>query len=221
MIVSVLCGDKQMEAKKDMNNSQILWRSLWLLIFAVVLIWSAIDPKERLTWWMEVLPALLALALLYFTRERFPLTPLLYVLILIHSVILMIGGHYTYAEVPFFDWLAEVFGWQRNNYDKLGHLAQGFIPAIAAREILIRNHVVARRGWLNIIIVSICLAFSAFYELIEWWAALIIGGEAEAFLGTQGYIWDTQSDMFLALIGAVLALLLLSQMHNSQLQNLK
>ncbi len=220
MIVSVLCGDKQMETKKDMNNSQILWRGLWLLIFALVLIWSAINPKEQLTWWLEVLPALLVLILLYLTRKRFPLTPLLYVLILIHSVILMIGGHYTYAEVPFFDWLAEVFGWQRNNYDKLGHLAQGFIPAIAAREVLIRNHVVARRGWLNIIIVSICLAFSAFYELIEWWAALIIGGEAEAFLGTQGYIWDTQSDMFFALLGAVVALLLLSRMHSQQLQKL-
>jgi len=198
-------------------SSKALFTGLWLAVFLAALIWSAIAPKERLTWWLEVAPALIGLALLIFTRKKFPLTPLLYVLVLIHSVILMVGAHYTYAEVPLFDRLAEWMGSERNNFDKLGHLAQGFIPAILAREILLRNQVVAKHGWLNIIIVSMCLAFSAFYELIEWWGALLLGHDAEAFLGTQGYIWDTQSDMWMALIGAVLALVLLSAMHSRQL----
>ena len=194
-----------------------LLRWLWLAVFFAVLIWSGIEPKDRLTWWLEVSPALIGLALMVFTRKKFPLTPLLYFLILVHSVILMVGGHYTYAEVPLFDRLADIFGHERNNFDKLGHLAQGFIPAIIAREVLLRNQVVAKRGWLNIIIVSLCLAFSAFYELIEWWGALLMGTDAEAFLGTQGYIWDTQSDMWMALIGAVAALLLLSALHTRQM----
>jgi len=193
------------------------WRWLWLAVFFAVLIWSGIEPKDRLTWWLEVSPAMIGLLLMLITRKNFPLTPLLYLLILIHSVILMVGGHYTYAEVPLFDRLAEFFGHERNNFDKLGHLAQGFIPAIIAREVLLRNEVVAKRGWLNIIIISLCLAFSAFYELIEWWGALLMGTDAEAFLGTQGYIWDTQSDMWMALIGAIAALVLLSTLHNRQL----
>jgi putative membrane protein len=139
---------------------------------------------------------------------------------LVHSVILMVGGHYTYAEVPLGDWVAQLFGGERNNYDKLGHLAQGFVPAIIAREILIRRQVVHGRGWLSYLVISIVLAFSAFYELIEWWAALLSEAAAESFLGTQGYVWDTQSDMLYALVGVVSALLLLSRVHNRQIKAL-
>ena len=185
-----------------------------------MLIWSAINPADRVTWWLEVLPALVGLALLVYTRKSFPLTALLSWLILLHCVILMVGGHYTYAEVPLGDWVAEWMGSDRNNYDKLGHLAQGFVPAIIAREIMIRLDVVHGRGWLSYLVISATLAFSAFYELIEWCAALLSGAAAEAFLGTQGYIWDTQSDMFYALIGAVAALLLLSKIHNRQIKAL-
>jgi putative membrane protein len=189
---------------------------LWLLIFFTVLIWSGINPKDTYTWFLEVAPALIALAILAGTRKKFPLTSLAYSLILVHAVILMIGGHYTYAEVPFGD----LFGATRNNYDKLGHFAQGFIPAVIAREVLIRHSVVNSKRWLNVIIVSICLAFSAFYELIEWWVALLSDEAAESFLGTQGYIWDTQSDMLWALIGAILALLTLSKLHDKQISQL-
>lgn len=148
------------------------------------------------------------------TYRRFPLTPLLYTLILAHCVILFVGGHYTYAEVPLFDGL---FGSERNNYDKLGHFFQGLVPALIAREILVRREVVRRGGWLVLFVVSIALAFSAFYELIEWWVALLSDEAAEAFLGTQGYVWDTQSDMFLALIGAISAVVCLSRWHDAQL----
>ena len=193
----------------------------WLSIFAAVLAWSAWNPHDYATWWLEVSPALGGLALLVATRQAFPLTPLAYWLILAHAIILMVGGHYTYAEVPAGDWIRDLVGGSRNNYDKLGHLAQGFIPAIVAREILIRNRVIARRGWLGFIVVCICLAISAFYELLEWWVALFSEEAAEAFLGTQGYVWDTQSDMFLAMLGAVLALLLLSRAHDRQLRDAK
>ena len=189
---------------------------IWLVLFLSVFFWSAIDPKSYFTWFLEVAPAVIALALLIWTRKSFPLTPLAYILILVHSIILMVGGHYTYAEVPVGEWL----GSGRNNYDKIGHLAQGFIPAVVAREILIRLRVVSSRNWLNLFVVSICLAFSAFYELIEWWVAELSGESAEAFLGTQGYIWDTQSDMALALLGAILALILLSRVHDRQLKRL-
>jgi len=151
------------------------------------------------------------------TYKTFRLTPLLYLLILLHCVVLMIGGHYTYAEVPFFEGL---FGAERNNYDKVGHFFQGFVPAVLAREILIRKQVVNGDGWRNLMIVSVCLAFSAFYELIEWWVALASGEEAVAFLGTQGYVWDTQSDMGLALLGAILAIITLARLHDRQLQRL-
>ena len=190
---------------------------LWVLIYTLVLVWSGIDPKDQFTWLLEVFPAIVGGLLLLITFKSFPLTPLLYLLILIHCIVLMIGGHYTYAEVPFFEGL---FGAERNNYDKVGHFAQGFIPAILAREILIRKQVVSGRAWLNLFIVSVCLAFSAFYELIEWWVALLTGEDAEAFLGTQGYIWDTQSDMGLALTGAICAILLLSRWHDQQLKEL-
>ncbi len=164
---------------------------------------------------LEVAPAIIGGILLAATWNSFRLTPLLYFFVLVHCIILMVGGHYTYAEVPLFDGL---FGSERNNYDKLGHFAQGFVPALLAREILIRKQVVNGDYWRAFIVVSICLAFSAFYELIEWWVALASGENAEAFLGTQGYVWDTQSDMGLAFLGAVSALLLLSALHNRQLQ---
>jgi putative membrane protein len=153
------------------------------------------------------------------TRKRFPLTPLTYGLILLHAIVLMVGGHYTYAEVPAGDWLRDLVGGERNNYDKLGHLAQGFVPAIVAREILLRNRVIGRRGWLSFLIVCICLAIAAVYELFEWWVALLSEEAAESFLGTQGYVWDTQSDMFLAGVGAVLALVTLGRIHDRQLRN--
>jgi putative membrane protein len=153
---------------------------------------------------------------LAFTYNSFRLTPLLYIFILAHCVVLMVGGHYTYAEVPLFD---NLFGAERNNYDKVGHFFQGFVPALIAREILIRKHVVNGASWLNLFVISVSLAFSALYELIEWWVALASGEDAEAFLGTQGYIWDTQSDMGLALVGAVLSILLLSKLHDKQLKN--
>jgi putative membrane protein len=187
------------------------------VIYVVVFIWSAIGPKDRLTWVLEVAPAVFGAILLLATYNRFRLTPMLYALILVHCVILMVGGHYTYAEVPLFD---NLFGSQRNNYDKLGHFAQGFVPALLAREILLRKHVVNGRMWMNLFVVSLCLAFSAFYELIEWSAALLSGDEATAFLGTQGYIWDTQSDMAWALFGSLACLVLLSRAHDRQLQEL-
>ena len=197
-----------------------LKRNIWLTIFFLVLAWSAWRPHDYPTWWLEVLPALVVLLVLFLTRERFPLTSLAYWLILVHSVILMVGGHYTYAEVPVGDWLRDFSGGTRNNYDKLGHLAQGFIPAIVVREVLLRNGVIAVRGWLAFIVVSICLAISAAYELIEWWVALLSDEAAEAFLGTQGYVWDTQSDMFLALLGAILSLLVFSRIHDRQISKL-
>ena len=196
-------------------------KALWLVIFFTILIWSGINPKDQFTWFLEVVPALIGFVLLALSYKKFPLTPLLYSLILIHMIILMVGGHYTYAEVPLFDWIKEVLGQSRNNYDKVGHFAQGFIPAILAREIILRKKIVqGSKIWLNYIIVSIVLAFSAFYELIEWWVALATGEDAEAFLGTQGYMWDTQSDMMFALIGAVTALLLLSKYHDRQIEKL-
>ena len=195
---------------------------IWFALFGGILIWSGINPKDQLTWFLETLPAMLGGILLLFTYRSFTLTPLLYILILIHCIILMIGGHYTYAEVPYthlpiLNSLHEYFEIERNNYDKLGHFVQGFVPAILAREILIRKNVVNGKAWLILIIISVCLAFSAFYEMIEWWVALLSGEDATAFLATQGYIWDTQSDMALALIGAISALLLLSKLHDNQL----
>ena len=193
----------------------------WLLIFSVVLIWSVINPHDYPTWILEASPALIALLVMAMTRSTFPLTPLLYVLILLHSILLMVGAHYTYAEVPLFDWISEMLGHTRNNFDKLGHFMQGFVPAIAAREILVRKEVVNDRSWLNLIVVAVSLAISAFYELLEWITAEIMGGGAEAFLGTQGYVWDTQSDMALALLGAVAALVLFGRIHDDQLTRLQ
>jgi putative membrane protein len=188
----------------------------WYAVFFGVLAWSGIGPKDRLTWVLEVAPAVIAFGLIMATRKRFPLTPLALWLVLVHSVILMVGGRYTYAEVPLFDTLRDLTGGVRNNYDKVGHFAQGFIPAIVCREVLIRLHVVNGRRWLAFITASICLAASAVYEFVEWLAAVLSSEAAEAFLGTQGYVWDTQSDMAFALTGVVAALLLLSKVHDRQ-----
>ena len=192
---------------------------IWAGVFLLVLAWSAIQPFDRFIWWLEVSPALIAAGVLLLTRRRFPLTTLTYSLILLHTIILMVGGHYTYAEVPLFDRLADVFNWKRNNYDKVGHFAQGLVPAMVAREILLRNRVVNGRRWLGIIVISVSLAISALYELVEWWVALLTGTAADAFLATQGYVWDTQSDMAWALFGAIVAITLLSRWHDRQLQS--
>jgi len=194
-----------------------MWLS-WLSVYALVLVWSVIRPADLYTWFLEVFPALVGLVVLLMTRRSFPLTGLAYVLVLVHCIILMVGGHYTYAEVPLFDWISTAFDLGRNNYDKVGHFAQGFVPAILAREILIRNAVVNGRGWLNFLVMCFCLALSACYEIVEWLVALLSREAADSFLGTQGYIWDTQSDMGWALLGALLSLLLLGRYHDRQLQ---
>lgn len=181
------------------------------------LVYTGIAPHDRLTWSMEVLPVVIALPLAIATWRSFPLTPLLYRLIFLHALILILGGYYTYARVPPGFWFAELFDLQRNHYDRLGHLAQGFIPAILAREILVRRSPLAGTRWLPFVVVCVCLAFSAFFELIEWWSALVLGADATAYLATQGDPWDTQWDMFLALAGAVLALATLSRLHDRQL----
>lgn len=198
-----------------MNRHTGLW--LWLVLFSGTLIWSGLHPKDRFTWLLEVLPALIGVVVLLLTYRSFRLTSLLYGLILIHCIILMVGGHYTYAEVPLFEQLKSVFGFERNNYDKVGHFVQGFVPAMIAREVLIRKSVIPNKRWRNFFIVCFCLALSAFYELIEWWVAVTSGSGAETFLGTQGYVWDTQSDMALALLGAIGALTILGRFHDKQL----
>ena len=186
-----------------------------IIIFFAVLVWSVIDPKRLLTWFLEVVPALIGFVVLVMTYRRFPLTSLLYVLITIHAIILMIGGHYTYAHVPLFDWIRDTFGFSRNHYDRVGHFAQGFVPAMIAREVLIRTSPLKEGKWLFFLVVCICLSISAMYELIEWQYAVIKGGEsADEFLGSQGDIWDTQSDMALALVASIIALLLLSKWHD-------
>ena len=190
------------------------------LVFVAGLVLSGIRPYDRTTWILEVLPVAIALPLLWATRERFPLTTLLYTLVAIHGVVLILGGAYSYARVPLGFSLQEAFGLSRNPYDKIGHFMQGFVPAILAREILRRGHYVQGRKMLAFICVCIPLAFSAFYELIEWWAALSMGQGADEFLGTQGDPWDTQSDMFMALLGAITALLLLSRAHDRQIERL-
>jgi putative membrane protein len=191
---------------------------VWNAIFLCVFIWSAINPHDYFTWLLEVFPAIIAFITLKLTYKSFKITNLAYGVILIHCVILMIGGHYTYAEVPFFE---NLFGFSRNNYDKLGHFAQGFVPVLVAREIIIRKKIIANHYWQSFFSISLCLAFSAFYEMLEWFVAIITGDSAEAFLGTQGYVWDTQSDMFFALIGAVTGIILLSRIHDRQIENLK
>lgn len=186
----------------------------------LTLVLSGIHPHDRTTWWLEVFPVVLGLPLLIATRRRFPLTPLLYVLLFVHALILMLGGHYTYARVPLGFWIQDLLDLGRNHYDRLGHFAQGFVPAILAREILLRRTPLKPGGWLFFLVCSVCLAFSACYEFFEWWSAVIGGSAADAFLGTQGDVWDTQWDMFLALVGAIAAQLLLAQVHDRQLGRL-
>lgn len=195
-----------------MNNSK--YPVLFSLCTVFILVGSCILSNDRETWVLEVFPILLGFPILFFTYKRFPLTNLLYVMIIIHFSILAIGGIYTYAKVPFGFWMQDWFHFSRNHYDRIGHFAQGFIPAILAREVLIRTSPLRPGKWLSFIIVCICLAVSAFYEFIEWWTVLIKGSSAEAFLGTQGDVWDTHWDMFFAMIGAIVALITLSKLHN-------
>ncbi|MEI7970413.1 MAG: DUF2238 domain-containing protein [Betaproteobacteria bacterium] len=199
-----------------MTSVPMLHRVL-LVSFVVVLAWSGIAPRDGLTWLLEVLPAILGAVVLVALYPSRRLTDLVLVLVWIHAVILCVGGHYTYAEVPAFNWLRDEFGLARNYYDRVGHLAQGFVPAMVAREILLRVGVVNGRRWLFFLVTCICLAISACYEFIEWWVALASGQAAEAFLGTQGDVWDTQWDMFLAFIGAMVGQLLLGAWHDTQL----
>jgi putative membrane protein len=194
-------------------------RVLFLLLAVVgaVFAWSGIRPRDRFTWVLEVLPVILAVPALLATWRRFPLTTLVYVLIAVHAVILMIGGHYTYAEVPAFNWLRDRFGLSRNYYDRVGHFAQGFVPSMLAREVLLRTSPLRRGKWLFVIVVCVCLAISASYELFEWAVARLTGTAADQFLGTQGDVWDTQEDMATALVGAVVALVTLSRVHDRQM----
>jgi len=187
---------------------------------AALLVWSGIAPYDRLTWVLEVSWVIAGLPVLVATYRRFPLTPLLYRLLFLHAAVLIVGGYYTYARVPAGFWVSDLFDLSRNHYDRFGHFLQGFVPAILMREILIRRSPLAGSRWLPVMVVSVCLAFSAFFELIEWWAALIYGGEATAYLATQGDVWDTQWDMAWALAGAVIALLTLSRVHDRELARL-
>ena len=191
-----------------------------MVLLAPLLGWSAIGPHDRFTWFLEVAPVFIGLPIVLAVQKRFPLSTLLLVLLWWHSVILIVGGHYTYARVPLGDWAMEWFGWTRNNYDKIGHFAQGFVPAILVRELLVRTSPLKGSRWLPFLCVSVCLAFSAFYELIEWWVAVASGGAADDFLGTQGYVWDTQSDMGWALGGAIISLALMSRWHDRSLARL-
>ncbi len=189
-----------------------------MVVFFGTLIWSIINPKEGFTCFLEILPAIIGLLILVFTFKKFRFTDFTYFFILLHCIILFIGGHYTYAEVPLFDWIKEVFDQSRNNYDKVGHFAQGFVPALIIRELFIRKSVIANKSFFNFIIVSICLAISAAYEWIEWAVSLMTGDGGDAFLGTQGYIWDTQSDMLYATIGAICALVFMSKIQDKYLE---
>jgi putative membrane protein len=189
--------------------------------FFLVVLWSIIRPHDLFTWFLEAAPALLALLLLAVTYKTFPLSKLAYVLIWMHAIVLLIGAHYTYAEVPLFNWIRDTFHTHRNSYDGVGHFAQGFFPAIIAREVLLRKTPLKRGAWLSFIVVCVVFAFSAFYELIEWWVSLATGSAGDAFLGTQGDIWDTQKDMALCLTGSILSLLFLSGLHDRSLQDLQ
>jgi putative membrane protein len=193
----------------------------FLVLLAPVLVWSWIAPHDRFTWWLESAPVVAGVPLILIFQRRFPLSSLLLVLLWLHSVILVTGGHYTYARVPLGEWARGWFGWTRNNYDKLGHFAQGFVPAILTRELLVRTSPLKGSRWLGFLVVAVCLAFSAFYELIEWFTAVTSGTAADDFLGTQGDPWDTQTDMLMALIGATAAVVGLSRWHDRSLGKLR
>jgi putative membrane protein len=197
-----------------------LTERILLISLVAILVWSGIGPHDRFTWVLEVFPVLIGVPILIYLYPRFRFTPLVYGLIWLHAIILMLGGHYTYAQVPLGFWMQDWFGFARNHYDRIGHFAQGFVPALLAREILIRASPLGRSRWLPFVVVCFCLAFSAFYELVEFWTALATGEAAEAFLGTQGDVWDTQWDMQLALIGSIAALVLLSRVQDRQLEKL-
>jgi len=203
-----------------MRTSPSRYELALLASMVVLLVWSGVHPYDRFTWWLEVAPILIGVPVLIWLYPKLRLTPLTYTLIWLHCLILMLGGHYTYAEVPLGFWMRDLFGFTRNHYDRIGHFAQGFIPAILAREIFIRRSPLGRSRWLPFLVVCFCLAFSAFYELIEFWTALSAGGAATDFLGTQGDVWDTQWDMQMALIGALTALALLSGVQDRQLERI-
>jgi putative membrane protein len=191
--------------------------SIYVFSFFICLIASAINPKEYFTWFLEVAPALIGFVILALTYKKFTFTNFTYFFILLHCIILFVGGHYTYAEVPLFNWIKEVLHQSRNNYDKLGHFAQGFVPAIIIRELFIRKKVISNKSFFNFIIVAICLAISAAYEWIEWVVSVFTGDGGDAFLGTQGYVWDTQSDMLFASIGAICMITFLSKAHDNSI----
>lgn len=192
-----------------------------LVVFFATLIWSIINPKEGFTCFLEIIPAIIGVSIVALTFKKFRFTDFTYFLILIHCIILFVGGHYTYAEVPLFDYIKEIFHQSRNNYDKVGHFAQGLVPAMIIRELFIRKRVISNASFFNFIIVAICLAISAAYEWIEWWVSLATGDGGDAFLGTQGYVWDTQSDMLFATIGATVGLILFSKIQDKQLQKIQ
>ena len=194
---------------------------LFLIIFFIVGVWSGINPYETGLWFLEAGMCLIGVAVLAFTFRKFKFTDMTYIFILIHLIILFVGAHYSYAKVPLFDWIKDIFDQSRNNYDKVGHFAQGFVPAMIARELLIRRDVLKKRSWLPFLVVSICLAISAFYELIEWWVGALSSDGADDFLGTQGYVWDTQSDMFCAMIGAICMLLFFSKLQDKQINKIR
>ena len=193
---------------------------IMLVVFFGTLIWSILNPKEGFTCFLEIIPAIIGFLLLALTFKKFRFTDFTYFLILVHCIILFVGGHYTYAEVPLFDYIREIFHQSRNNYDKVGHFAQGLVPAMIIRELFIRKNVISNPSFFNFIIVSICLAISAAYEWIEWWVSLATGDGGDAFLGTQGYVWDTQSDMLFATIGAIVGLVLFSKIQDRQLEKI-
>ena len=207
--------------KMLVTNKVNYWHIILLIIFFIVFVWSMIHPKDLFTWFLEVFPAIVGVVVIVQTYSRFKFTTFVYTLILIHTIILMIGGHYTYAEMPLFNWIRDIFGLSRNYYDRLGHFAQGFIPALISREILIRKSVLKRGKMLFFIVVCICLAISASYELIEWGVAKATGTAADAFLGTQGDVWDTQWDMFMALIGSITALSMFSNAHDRYIRGIE
>ena len=191
-----------------------------ILLFFIGLVWSGIHPHDYFTWLLEVFPALIGLMILILTFKKFQFTFLTYSMILFHSTVLFIGGHYTYAEVPLFDWVQELFHQTRNNYDKVGHFTQGFVPAIIARELFLRLEIIKLKKWTSFFVVCVCATISMFYEFLEWFVAVFSGQSSDAFLGTQGYVWDTQSDMLYATIGAISMVLFLSKYHDKQIRNL-
>jgi putative membrane protein len=197
------------------------YHRILLALVGIAFIWSLVRPHDYLTWLLEVFPGLIGGAIVLVTYRRFRLTSLLYTLVAIHVVILMIGGHYTYAEVPLFNWLRDAGVFARNDYDKIGHLAQGFVPALVTRELLVRTSPLQPGKWLTTLSIAVPGAISAAYEIFEWWVSVATGSAGDAFLGTQGYVWDTQSDMLMCFIGATAALVLLSRWHDAQLQKLE